>query len=222
MTGTHSRITLPSAGDLMMPMRQTGRFVLVGQALLVAGLAVAGLVAAAGSPTGVGHVAGFSLNIPHSLLLLTTAGASVLAAPWSRIGRFWAMAQSALYTLVYVIGTAASTGHSQDTWLRLNTPDHFLHLGLALVSGVLSPALFWPTAPGAHAPARIMPGEPPPTEQRPPRSVEEEPAETREMIAAEVAVTEGSATPEQARRVQEDAQHRADTEHRRAWKQYEE
>jgi hypothetical protein len=205
----------------MMP-RQTGRIVLVVQALLVAGLAVAGLIAAAGSPTGVGHIAGFSLNIPHSLLLLATAGASVLAALWSRIGRFWAMAQAALYTLVYVIGAAASTGHSQDTWLQLNTPDHFLHLGLALVNGVLSPALFWPTAPGAHAPERIMPGEPPPTEQRPVRSAKEEPAETREMIAAEIAVTEGRATPEQARRVEEDAQRRADSEHRRAWKKYEE
>lgn len=206
----------------MMPTRQTGRIVLVVQALLVAALAVAGLLAAAASPTGVGHIAGFSLNIPHSLLLLATAGASVLAALWSRIGRFWAMTQAALYTLIYVIGTAASTGHSQDTWLRLNTPDHFLHLGLALVSGMLSPALFWPTAPGAHAPAGIMPGEPPPTEQRPLSSAKEEPAETRDMIAAEVAVTEGRATSEQARRVQEDTQRRADTEHRRAWEQYEE
>jgi hypothetical protein len=205
-----------------MGTRQIGRIVLVVQALLVAGLAVAGLLAAAGSPTGVGHIAGFSLNTPHSLLLLATAAASVLAALWSRIGRFWAMAQTGLYTLVYVIGTAASTGHSQDTWLQLNTPDHFLHLGLALVSGVLSPALFWPTAPGAHAPERILPGEPPPTEQRPVSSPEEEPAETREMIAAEVAVTEGRATPEQARRVQEDAQRRADSERRRAWEKYEE
>jgi hypothetical protein len=205
-----------------MRTRQIGRTVLVVQALLVTALAVAGLLAAAGSPTGVGHIAGFSLNIPHSLLLLATAGASVLASLWSRIGRVWAMAQAALYTLVYVIGTAASTGHSQDTWLRLNTSDHFLHLGLALLSGMLSPALFWPTAPGAHAPMRILPGEPPPTEQRPPGSPKDEPAEIREMIAAEVAVTEGRATPEQARRVQEDAQRRADAEHRRAWEKYEE
>jgi hypothetical protein len=205
-----------------MRTSQTGRIVLVVQALLVAGLAVAGLLAAAGSPTGVGRIATFSLNTPHSLLLLATAGASVVAALWSRIGRFWAMAQAAFYTLVYVIGTAVSTGHSQDTWLRLNTSDHFLHLGLALVSGVLSPALFWPTAPGAHDAARIMPGEPPPTEQQPLSSPEEEPAETREMIAAEVAVTEGRATPEQARRVQEDAQRRADSERRRAWEKYEE
>jgi ferric-dicitrate binding protein FerR (iron transport regulator) len=41
------------------------------------------------------------------------------------------------------------------------------------------------------------------------------------MIAAEVAVTEGRATPEQERRVQQDAQRRADAEHRRAWKHYE-
>lgn len=207
----------------MKSTRQTGRIVLVVQALLIAGLAVAGLIAAVGSPTGVGHIAGFSLNIPHSVLLLATAGASVLAVVWwSRAGRLWAMAQAALYTLVYVIGAAASTGHSQDTWLQLNTPDHFLHLGLAIIGGVLSPALFWPTAPAAHAPARILPGEPPPTEQRPPTSMQEEPAEIREMIAAEVAVTEGRATPEQERRVQEDAQRRADAERRRAWEEYEE
>lgn len=204
-----------------MRIYQTGRIVLVAQALLVAGLAVAGLLAAAGSPTGVGRILGFTLNTPHSLLLLATAGASVLAALWSRIGRVWAMTQAALYTLAYVIGTAASTGNSQDTWLRLNTPDHFLHLGLALVSGVLSPALFWPTAPNAHAPERILPGEPPPTEQRPQSSPQEESAETRAMIAAEVAVTEGHATPEQMRRVQEDAQRRADAQHRRAWEQFE-
>ena len=207
----------------MMRLHQTGRIVLVVQALLVSALAIAGLFSAAGSPTGVGHVAGFSLNVPHSALLLATAGASMLAALWSRIGRIWAMTQAALYTLIYVIGTAASTGHSQDTWLRLNTPDHFLHLGLALVSGVLSPALFWPTAPGAHAPMRILPGEPPPTEQRPLTNSEEEKESenTRDMIAAEVAVTEGHATPEQARRVQDDAQRRADAQHRRAWQESE-
>lgn len=162
-----------------MRLYQTGRIVMVMQALLVAGLAVAGLFVAAGSPTGVGHIAGFSLNIPHSLLLLATAGASLLAALWSRIGRLWAMAQAALYTLVYVIGTAASTGHSQDTWLRLNTPDHFLHLGLALVGGVLIPTLFWPTAPDSHSLGRILPGELPPAEQRSARSPQEESDKTR-------------------------------------------
>jgi hypothetical protein len=205
-----------------MRLHQTGRTALVVLALLMAGLALAGLLAATGSPTGVGHIAGFSLNIPHSLLLLVTAVASALAALTSRIGRLWAITQAALYTLVYVIGTAASTGHSEDTWLRLNTSDHFFHLGLALVSGVLSAALFWPTAAGAHAPARILPGEPPPTEQRPASSSEEESETTRDMAAAEVAVTEGNATPEQAHRVQEDAQRRADVQHRRAWNQFEE
>jgi hypothetical protein len=191
------------------------------QALLIGALAIAGLIAAPASPTGVGHVASFSMNTPHSLLLLATAGASVLAALRSRIGRWWAMVQTGVYTVVFLVATAASTGHSQDTWLKLNTSDHFLHLGLALLGGVLSTALFWPTAPDAHTPARIMPGQPPPPEQRPPQTPHEDPAQTQEMIAAEVAVTEGRATPEQARRVQQDAQRRADTEHRRAWKHYE-
>jgi hypothetical protein len=204
-----------------MRLHQAGRIVLVVQALLLSALAVAGLLTAAGSPTHVGHFASFTLSIPHSLLLLATAGASVLAGGWIRIGRLWAMAQAALYTLIYVVGTAASMGDTQDTWLRLNTPDHFLHMGLALLGGALTPTLFWPTEPDSHAPVRMVPGEPPPAEQRPQDSSAEESAETREMIAAEVAVTENHATPEQARRVQEDAQRRADAQHRRAWEHYE-
>ncbi|MBV8997321.1 MAG: hypothetical protein JO287_27325 [Pseudonocardiales bacterium] len=87
----------------MKSTRQTGRIVLVVQALLIAGLAVAGLIAAVGSPTGVGHIAGFSLNIPHSVLLLATAGASVLAVVWwSRAGRLWAMARQ-LFTPWYTL-----------------------------------------------------------------------------------------------------------------------
>lgn len=204
-----------------MRLQQTGRIVLVVQALLMGVLAVAGLLAAANSPTGVGHVAWFTMNIPHSLLLLAMAAASVIAAAWARVGRFWAMAQAGIYTLAFVIGTAASNGHSQDTWLRLNTADHFLHLGLALVNGMLIPTLFWPTLPGGSAPLRMVPGEQPPAEQRPEDSSAEQSAETRDMIAAEVAVTENRATPEQLRRVQEDAQRRADEQHRHAWKHYE-
>jgi hypothetical protein len=204
-----------------MRLQQTGRIVLVGQALLITVLAVAGLLAAAGSPTGVGHVAWFTVNTPHSLLLLALAAVSVVAAAWVRIGRFWAMAQAGIYTLVFVIAGAASTGYSQDTWLRLNTADHFLHLGLALVNGVLIPTLFWPTLPGGSAPLRMVPGEEPPAEQRPQDSSAEQSAETREMIAAEVAVTENRATPVQLRRVREDAQRRADEQHRQAWEHYE-
>ena len=213
---------VPAAGRCVMRLYQTGRTALAVLALVMGALAVAGLLTATGSPTGVGHFAGFSLNIPHSLLLLVTAVGSALAALTSRVGRLWAIAQAILYTMVYVIGTAASTGHSQDTWLRLNTSDHFFHLGLALVSGVLSAALFWPTAAGAHAPTRILPGEPPPTEQRPASSSEEESEISRDMAAAEVAVTEGNATPEQARRVQEDAQRRSDAQRRRAWNYFKE
>jgi hypothetical protein len=200
-----------------MRLDQLGRIVLVVQALLLSGLAVAGLLAVAGSPIGAAHVAGFLLNIPHCVLLLATAAASALAALRSRYGRIWAMLQATFYALAYVIGTAISAGSPQDTWLALNTPDHFLHLGLALLGGVLSPALFWPAIRDDHGSSGILPGDPPPAEQRPPRTREEESEETRDMIAAEVAVTEGHATPEQARRVQEDAQRRVDAERRRAW-----
>jgi len=195
---------------------------LVVQALVLGGLGVAGLLAATASSTGAGQVVGFSLNTPHSVLLLATAGASVLAALWRRAGRFWAMAQAFVYTLAFVIGSASSAGQPQDTWLALNTPDHFLHLALALLGGVLSASLFWPTNPDPHAPSRILPGEPPPTEQRSLKQGEEEPEETRDMIAAEVAVTEGHATPEQTRLVEEDAQRRADARHDRAWQQFNE
>ena len=75
-----------------MRTRHSGRIIFVVQALLIGALAIAGLIAAAASPTGVGHVASFSMNTPHSVLLLATAGASVLAVLRSRIGRLWAMA----------------------------------------------------------------------------------------------------------------------------------
>lgn len=45
-------------------------------------------------------------------------------------------------------------------------------------------------------------------------------AEDDSMIADEVAVAEGHATPEQAERVRADAQRRADEERRRAWEAY--
>lgn len=200
-----------------MRSNQTGRIVLVVQAVLLSGLAVAGLLTTVASPTGVGHVVGLSLNTPHSVLLLATAVASVLAALWTRVGRIWTMVQAILYTVVFVIGTASSAGRPQDTWLALSTPDHFLHLALALLGGVLSTSLFWPATSNDRAPSTILPGEPPPPEQQPATPREEESEETRNMIAAEVAVTEGHATPEQARRVEEDAQRRADARHRRAW-----
>jgi hypothetical protein len=138
----------------MTQLHQIGRIVLMVQAPLLSALGLAGFLAAASSPTGVGHVAGFALNTPHSGLLLATGVVSGLTALWRRIGRRWAIIQAILYMLVFVIGTAPSNGRSEDTWLALNTPDHFLHLGLALLGGVLSTALFWPAAPD-HAMSSI-------------------------------------------------------------------
>jgi hypothetical protein len=203
----------------MKRLDRLGRIVLMVQALLLSGLGVAGLLAAAGSLSGVGHVAGFSLSTSHCVLLLVTAGVSGLMASRRQAGRIWAMAQAILFTLAFVIGVASSAGRPQDARLALNTPDYALHLGLALVGGVLSTALFWPKTSDDHELLRILPGDPPPPGQRTPQTREEESQETRDMIAAEVAVTEGQATPEQVRRVEEDAQHRADTERHRAWHQ---
>ncbi|MGH3909066.1 MAG: DUF4383 domain-containing protein [Pseudonocardiaceae bacterium] len=185
---------------------RNAQIVLVGQALLLGGLAVAGLSTAAGSPA---VVAGLQLNTPHSVLLLATAGASVLAAVWVRVARAVALTQAVVYTLVFLIGTPASAGRPQDTWLALNTPDHFLHLGLALLGGVLGTAVLL-------RPAALPEAQEDSTDHPTPRESEE----TRDMIAAEVAVTEGHATDEQVRRLQDDAQRRADAERHRAWQQF--
>lgn len=53
------------------------------------------------------------------------------------------------------------------------------------------------------------------------QQAEQQRAQDDEMIAAEIAVAEGHATAEQARRVQDDAQRRVDTARREAWDRYE-
>lgn len=196
-----------------MRLERTGRIILVVQALLVGGLAVAGLFAAAAAPGGVAMLAGFELNVAHSTLLLVTAGASALAAGWRRVARAWALTQAVCYTVAFLIGTAVSAGQVRDTWLSLNAADHFLHLGLALLGGLLASVMlvqpvFLPEAAEEAAEGR----EPVPREQ--------ESDETREMIAAEVAVAEGHPTAGQARRVEQDAARRAAAERRRAWEKY--
>lgn len=196
-----------------MRLDRAGRIVLAVQALLLGALAVAGLLAAANSPTGVGVVAGFELNIPHSVLLLVTAGTSALAAGWARVARALAVIQTIGYTLIFLIGTSISAGSARDTWLQLNTADHFLHLGLAILGGLLGTVLLVQPAviPGASEIA---------TEHSSPTPREEESDETRDMIAAEIAVAEGHPTAEQERRVEEDAQRRATARRRRAWQQF--
>lgn len=195
-----------------MRSRRIGQLMLLTEALLLGGLGVAGLVITADAPTGVAEVAGFRLNTAHSVLLLATAAASGVAAAWTRIARGWAILQTTVYTLAFLIGTPASAGRPQDTWLALNTADHFLHLGLAVAGGLLATALLVTPA--------VIPIPQEDVAQRRPSPREEESAQTREMINAEVAVAEGHPTAEQQRRVEEDAQRRADAEHRRAWEQF--
>jgi hypothetical protein len=190
-----------------------GRTLLMVQALGLAGLALVGLDAAGDSPTGIAAVFGFTLNAPHSVLLLATAAASTLAAMWGRVSRMWALTQATAYTLIFVIGAAGSMGGAPHTWLALNGPDHFLHLGLAVLGGLLGTALLARPAVLAEADEGLGG-----LSSATPR--EEESAETREMIDAEMAVAEGHATTEQARRVHDDAQQRAETERDRAWQQF--
>lgn len=195
-----------------MRSHRTAQVILLAEAGLLGALGVAGLVTAADAANGVAEVAGFRLNVAHSVVLLVTAAASGVAAAWTRVARAWAMIQATTYTLAFLIGTPASAGRPQDTWLALNTPDHFLHLGLALTGGVLAAALL-------VSPALIPIAQQDVADRRPvPR--EEEPAQTRDMIQAEVAVAEGHATAEQRRRVEDDAQRRANAEYRRAWEQF--
>lgn len=192
-----------------MRSRRIAQTILVVEALLLGGLAVAGLLATHAAPDGVAEVAGFRLNTAHSLVLLATAAGSGLAALWRPLARAFALTQATVYTLVFLIGTPASAGRPQDTWLALNTPDHFMHLGLAITGGVLGTALlvkpsFIPVAEES-------------TPDHTPQPREEESSATREMIDAEIAVAEGHPTAEQQRRVEADAHRRADAEHRRAW-----
>lgn len=195
-----------------MRSRRTAQLILLAQAVLLGALGVAGLVTATATPDGVAEVAGFRLNVAHSAVLLVTAAASGLAALWTRVARAWATVQATGYTLAFLIGTAVSAGPPPDTWLALNAADHFLHLGLALTGGVLAAALL-------VSPVVIPIAQEEAPERRPtPR--QEESAQTRDMIQAEVAVAEGHATAEQQRRVEDDAQRRADAEHRRAWEQF--
>ncbi|HEX2300970.1 MAG TPA: DUF4383 domain-containing protein [Pseudonocardiaceae bacterium] len=183
------------------------------QAVMLGVLATTGLIAASRSAAGVTTIAGFELNPPHSVLLLGTAVLSALAVVWSRMSRAWAVVQAIGFTLLFLIGSASSAGSPQDTWLALNGPDNFLHLGLAVAGGVLGTVLL-------IQPAAIpIPQEKRP-DQRPSDGDDESAEQDRDMVDAEVAVAEGHATPEQARRVEEDAQRRSDAEHRRAWQQY--
>lgn len=200
-----------------MQLDRIGRYALLIQAVVIGGLATTGLVMASRSPTGVSTVVGFQLNLPHSVLLLGTAVMSALAASWTPISRAWAVIQATGFTLLFLIGSASSAGRPQDTWLGLNAADNFLHLGLALLGGVLGTAML--VRPAAiPIPRQEQDG----SAQNSFSAGDESSEQAHEMTAAEVAVAEGHASAEQARRVQEDAEQRSASEHRRAWQRYRE
>lgn len=196
-----------------MRLSNAGRTVLIIQALLLGGLGVAGLEAAGLSSTRLTTILGFSLNTPHSVLLLATAVGSAVAAAWLRVARLWSLIEATAFTLIFVIGAAGSRGGAAHSWLGLNAPDHFLHLGLAILAGVLATTLL--SRPAILAETDESRGE----HSRPlPR--DEETDETRAMVQAEMAVAEGHPTPEQARWVHDDAEQRARTRRARAWQSY--
>lgn len=196
----------------MRPDR-AGRLILLAQALSVGAFAVMGLDSARVAPAGVGTVAGFTVNVPHGVLLLVTALGGVAAALWSRISRLWVSSQAVAFTLLFVVGAAGSLGGAPHSWLALNGPDHFLHLGLAVLGGVLATSLLSRPALVAE-PASA-------SDEREHPSRDEESDHTRRMIEAEVAVGEGHASPEQAREVREEVRQRTEAERRRAWQAFE-
>jgi hypothetical protein len=109
---------------------------LVGQSVVLAVLAVWGFVALAtsGSPA---QVLNLTVSPAHAVVLAATAvlgAASTVARRWVRR---WCVFQVLAYLVLYLVGLTAGGTPAQPGWLGLNTPDHFLHLALALLGFVM-------------------------------------------------------------------------------------
>ncbi|WP_433802131.1 DUF4383 domain-containing protein [Actinomycetospora sp. CA-084318] len=110
--------------------------ILLGQSVVLAVLAVWGIVGlvTSGSPA---QVLNLTVSPAHAVLLAATAvlgAASTVARRWVRR---WCVLQVLLYLVLYLMGLTAGGGPDQPGWLALNTPDHFLHLALALLGFVM-------------------------------------------------------------------------------------
>lgn len=130
-----------------MRFKQVIRITLIVQGVLLGLLALAGLIVALTSG-GPANVLGFRLNVPHSSLLLAVAVAGLLTAKILRWAKVFLPLQMGGFALLFVIGSAVSAGPGGETFLALNAPDLFLHLGLALIALTLGMLLASPWAAG--------------------------------------------------------------------------
>lgn len=113
-----------------------GVAVVLGQAVVLAAVGVAGLVSSWGA--GLAEqvpdtVLALRLNPLHSILLLVTAVAGALCTVRRTALRRFAGVQAIVYILLFVFGSAYSVSTGNATPLALNTPDHVLHGVLAIL-----------------------------------------------------------------------------------------
>lgn len=105
--------------------------VLLGQSVVLAVIVVWAVVALAtsGSPA---RVLNLTVTPAHAALLGATAVLGAASAVTRRWVRRWCVLQVLAFLVIYLVGLSAGSG-----WLGLNTPDHFLHLALALLGFVM-------------------------------------------------------------------------------------
>jgi hypothetical protein len=114
--------------------------VLAGQSVVLLVVAVAGYVVGSGDGFFGRSEATFlalRLNPAHSTILLITAVAALASLSRRKTLRGYALAQAAVYLILFAVGTAASMGTSDPSPLDLNTPDHILH-GVLFLLGFIT------------------------------------------------------------------------------------
>jgi hypothetical protein len=105
--------------------------ILLGQSVVLAVLAVWAFVANAvsGSPA---QVLNLTIGPTHAALLAATAVLGAASTVTRRWVRRWCVFQVLAFLVLYLVGLTAGSD-----WMDLNTPDHFLHLALALLGFVM-------------------------------------------------------------------------------------
>lgn len=130
-----------SAGSARRSRLARGAGVIVAvEAVALLVLGILGLVRTrAASPAQVpGEVAGFQVNLPHSLLLIGTAVLGLVALAHPRMLRWFAAAQAAVYLALFVSLISVSKAPAGDPGsprspYNLNLPDLVLYGALFVV-----------------------------------------------------------------------------------------
>lgn len=142
------------------------QLLLAVQGVVLALFAVASLIVIFVTEGTVAEVIVFRMNIPHSVLLLIAGVLSGLAALRLRAARSWIVVQAAIFTLLFVIGTAApsnaprlSVNRPEDTWLALDRADNLGHLALAVIGVAVALGMAGPWLTGNRVPGRKQTGE---------------------------------------------------------------